>query len=114
SVWVLYVGIRQRRRKTLLLALTLGGALFFVLRPDAATRAANLLGIGRGADLVFYFTTLAVLGCYYLILSIERTMRIEITELPRAIALLRIGLPAGHSGEERKPPDLEHSSPTGR
>jgi len=106
--WTLYVGLREHSRKVFFVSLTLGSALFFVLRPDAATRVANLLGIGRGADLVFYLTTLAVLRCYYLILSIERKIRIQITELTRTIALLQVSSSAPTGSREQASPELEN------
>jgi len=89
-VWSLYMGVRHRNRRQVVLGLILAGTLLLVHRPDLATRVANLLGIGRGADLVSYISALGVLGCFFLILGIDRRMRIQITELNRAIALLQL------------------------
>jgi hypothetical protein len=90
AVWSLQAAIRHRRRRHFLLTPVLGIGIVFVIRPDIATRVANLLGIGRGADLVTYLTALAVLGCYFLILSLDRSIRLQITELTRAITLMQL------------------------
>jgi len=88
-IWTVYAGTRHGRLRQFLLTLVLGTALFFILRPDFATVVARFLGIGRGADLVSYVTALAVLGCYSLIFVLERRIRIQLTELTRAIALMQ-------------------------
>lgn len=105
SIWSLYSGARHGRRKQLLLTLVFGTALFFILRPGLATAAARFLGIGRGADLVTYLAALAVVGCYALIFTFERRIRIQITELTRAIALIE--LPTGLAGQPEKPVTLQ-------
>ena len=55
--------------------------------PDLTVRAAHLLGIGRGADLVFYCAIVAMLIGFFLVY--QRLYRIEqhITRLTRAMAL---------------------------
>src|SRR5207253_1589304 len=35
-----------------------GGGIVFILQPDLTTTIANVVGIGRGADLIFYLSTL--------------------------------------------------------
>lgn len=63
--------------------------LFFVWRPDIATRFSQLLGVGRGVDAAIY---LAVAFLFYIILRVF--IRLEgqehlITKLVSEIALLR-------------------------
>src|SRR5262249_34982668 len=89
-LWTLYAGARQNRPRQFLLCLVLGIALLLILRPNLATAVARFLGIGRGADLVTYFTALAVLGCYLLVFAFERRIRIQLTELTRAIAMMQL------------------------
>ena len=58
-----------------------------ILVPDATMRLAHLLGIGRGADLVFYIAILAALVVFFLLYL--RLVRLEhhLTELVRHLAL---------------------------
>lgn len=87
------VALRGRRTALNLLirrALTLGviaAGVFAVLMPDTVTEVANLLGVGRGADLVLYLlcvTFLFVSIGLYLRLS---EMHDRYVELARKMAL---------------------------
>ena len=62
-------------------------AVSFVLFPDATSSIANLLGVGRGTDLLVYLGLLA--GVYSVLLLYSRTRRLErrMTEQLRAIAI---------------------------
>jgi hypothetical protein len=67
--------------------LLLSVAIFFVIFPDATVFVAQLLGVGRGTDLVLYifivlFSFLALL--FYS--KLHRLQRVQ-TELARAIAI---------------------------
>lgn len=85
--------------------LVLGFALLgtvFVLRPDLTNAIAHSLGVGRGADLVFYlfFVTSA-----YLLLRLyakTRALDRQITQLARSLALAQAAPPGAahpHPGE---------------
>ena len=66
--------------------------------PDLPGLAARALGIGRGADLVFYLAILAgLVACRYFY---NRYRRLEnvVTELARAIAIADASRPT-HSGQ---------------
>lgn len=59
------------------------------LRPDAANVIAHLLGVGRGADLIFYLWTLL---SALLIANIHFRLRLQksmLTTLTRELALLK-------------------------
>lgn len=61
--------------------------LLLVLFPEISTRIANLIGVGRGVDLIFYFSHLFLL---LLIVALWRRCTVltaTITKLSRAIAL---------------------------
>ena len=61
--------------------------LLLVWRPDTATTIAHWVGVGRGADLVFYCFILAgLIVSFHLHLCIKRSNQL-ITELARAVAL---------------------------
>lgn len=46
-----YINILFERVVTILITI---GAVFLVISPESASRLAKLVGIGRGADLIFY------------------------------------------------------------
>jgi len=59
----------------------------FVINPDSANRIADILGVGRGADVVLYVGLILV---FYLLFKLfNRTITIEqdITRLVRSLAL---------------------------
>lgn len=61
--------------------------LLLVVFPDVSTRVANFVGVGRGVDLIFYFSHLFLL---LLIVGLWRrsiVLMATITKLSRAIAL---------------------------
>jgi hypothetical protein len=58
-----------------------------VVFPDVSTAVANAIGVGRGVDLVFYFSHLFLL---FLIVSLWRRsidLQVTVTQLARIIAL---------------------------
>lgn len=63
-------------------------AIFTVLYPQATNDIANWLGVGRGADLLFYLTSVAVI--YLGLHSYVRFRQLEqkMVKLTRQIALL--------------------------
>ena len=68
------------------LAFFSGGAVLILL-PDLSTRVAKLLGVGRGADLLFYFSILGGLFGFLLLYSRSRRTDRRMTLLLRAIAI---------------------------
>lgn len=70
----------------------------FIIAPDLATHAGNLVGVGRGADLVFYLSH--VLGAYFAIRIYQRQIRLEdqLTTLVRALAHFDARTPANAEG----------------
>lgn len=61
--------------------------LVFVFFPSLSTDIANMLGVGRGADLVIYLLAIVTLaGIFNLHLRI-RASREVVTELARALAI---------------------------
>jgi hypothetical protein len=58
-----------------------------VIVPNATTRIANLLGIERGADLVFYAAVLGGLIGFFLFFLRLRALNRQVTLLARHIAL---------------------------
>ena len=82
------------QRLVLLLVLVLG--VLAVIFPNATTSFANLLGIGRGVDLLFYAVIVAGIG--YVVATTLRLRKADrdFTVLARKIALLEANLREGH------------------
>lgn len=76
----------QAMRRILMVAFMLAAAssVFF---PQVWTWAANLLGIGRGADLLLYLLVLVFFGFVASTYRRFRTMEKEVTELARQLGL---------------------------
>lgn len=69
-----------------IILITLGGA-YFVLVPESASKIANMVGIGRGADLVFY---LFIIFSLFWFTSTSVKMRAtdqKLTQIVRSIAI---------------------------
>ncbi|QCS63260.1 DUF2304 domain-containing protein [Achromobacter denitrificans] len=68
-------------------------ALFFVWQPSALSEIANIVGIGRGADLLLYAGLIFVLYELLIIrLKDQERMRL-ITQLARSIAISNAKIP---------------------
>jgi len=78
-----FVRLRNRIADVLLLFILAAGAVIFILFPDWTNFIAQKLGVGRGADLVFYICI--VLFCFVILKLYSRMRRLEqqITEIIR-------------------------------
>jgi len=61
--------------------------IILVLAPDLTTAIANMLGVGRGADLIMYLGLLTLSFFCLLLYARIRELESSITELVRLIAL---------------------------
>jgi hypothetical protein len=62
--------------------------VYLVIFPQYSTRIANILGVGRGADLLLYFLfVISILGLFFVYIKIDQNNQL-ITKLSRSIALL--------------------------
>lgn len=78
---------RGRAGKKLLLVGFAALVILAILFPEITTAIANVVGIGRGADLVFYLTSLAVMLLAALVYLKFKHMEARIADLTRAYAL---------------------------
>ncbi|MGQ0739899.1 MAG: DUF2304 domain-containing protein [Bacteroidota bacterium] len=87
GVVIIFTYYVSRFRNALLdlLALILftGLGIFFILFPDYTNKIANKLGVGRGADLLFYICILFFLFIILKLFSRIRRLEDKITELIR-------------------------------
>lgn len=65
----------------------IAAGIVFVLYPDLTTTIANMMGIGRGADLLLYF--FIIFGMFFGLSSSAHSRRLDrqMTELVRGIAV---------------------------
>ncbi|MFZ4843546.1 MULTISPECIES: DUF2304 domain-containing protein [Mycetocola] len=80
-----------RRLTTLVLILA---AVFAVVFPDLINSLANLLGVGRGTDLLLYGLIVVFIGSSVTASRRYRQQEAQITELARAIAISQAQDPA--------------------
>jgi hypothetical protein len=79
---------RSRAISSLSWALLWLASLVAVLYPEATTKVAQSVGIGRGADLLLYLSVLAAIVAFSAVSLRLRQMSREITVLTREVALL--------------------------
>lgn len=72
----------------ILIALILCAGMCFVIFPDITTRIANLLGVGRGADLLFYIAIIAFSYTLLLLYSKTKALEKQIASLVRRQSLM--------------------------
>ena len=84
---------RQPAVDKLFIGFLMATGIFFVLDPEITNQLAHFLGIGRGADLIFY---LAILGFGYIILLLYskiKKLEDQLTQMVRKQSLDSIKLP---------------------
>ncbi len=82
----------------------------FILFPDALTYLAQVLGIGRGADILLYGLTLAFLAVSFALYARIVQLRRQMTQLVRHLALAH-PLPPLSSNSMDSPSCTSSSSP---
>jgi hypothetical protein len=97
-----YVGSRKQlsRLQFLFLAVFFAAGAVSVVFQDLTMRAAAFLNVGRGADLLLYFSVLlGVLFSAHFYFRLKETERV-LVEIVRRIAILTPSAPAGESLRE--------------
>lgn len=102
-------GARHQAIRRILLLVFVAFAAATVLFPQALTEVANLVGVGRGADLLLYALVIAFLG--YITTSYRRMSRMEdrIAQLSRQVALSSVHRPG--VGTSKAPRALSEDAP---
>lgn len=88
--YVLVVPRRGARRlavRRIVLLLVFAGGVVAVTFPELINSVANVLGVGRGTDLVLYALVVVFIGNSIASSAKNRQLEREITQLARAIAL---------------------------
>src|SRR5262245_24362470 len=61
--------------------------VILILAPGVTMRAARLVGVGRGVDLVIYLSLFSLAFLWTLLFSKQRSLETRLTALTRAVAL---------------------------
>jgi hypothetical protein len=88
-------GARHQAVRRILLLLFVAGVAFSVFFPQVLTWVANLVGIGRGTDLLLYVLVIVFLGFAATTYRRFGHLESDITELSRQVALLGADDPPG-------------------
>ncbi|MGW9021734.1 DUF2304 family protein [Leucobacter chromiiresistens] len=81
-------GERSLALKRIFAILFVIAAALAILFPNALTAVANLLGIGRGTDLLLYVFIVAVLAFAVAVIRAKARSDARVTQLARAVALM--------------------------
>ena len=79
-------------REIYLWSLLWGAGLIVSIKPDLTTVIAQMLGIGRGADLVFYCGIVVTLVGFLMVYLRLRRLRRDVTLMVRHVAILEAQL----------------------
>ena len=88
-VFLYFARLRSRTSDGLLVVVCSGVSALLVIRPTFATRIANLVGIGRGVDLIFYVSIPGLALLMLLLFARTRDLNMKLTAVVREIALAK-------------------------
>ncbi len=83
----------------LVLAVFAGIGIYFILFPESTNKLANKLGVGRGADMLFYICILFFLFVILKLFARIRRLESTLTDLVRDQAKKEAHLPTNNSTE---------------
>lgn len=92
AAWERYRDGRFSPRKLVFWWVIWAVVLLFGLIPQLSTSITRLVGIGRGADLFFFFSIIAMMYLLFLMHGRLQRLQQEITEMARQQALREAGL----------------------
>jgi small membrane protein len=88
--------VRRMRLVSLGMVLLSVVAIYFIWNPAMTTTLANLMGIGRGADLMMYFFFVFVIFQLIILHVKLRNQNVLLTQLSRRIAIDAAQVPEGN------------------
>ena len=86
-VLLYFARLRSRTSDGLVMALCFAVAALLVIRPTLATHIANVVGIGRGVDLIFYVSIPGLALMVLLLFARTRDLNLKLTAMVRENAL---------------------------
>jgi small membrane protein len=81
------IAVHRSAFQALFVVAFFGMGVLFILRPDLSSRVANLVGIGRGTDLVLYLSTLFLIFVAFSFHLRFRALEERQTDILRELAL---------------------------
>ena len=96
--------LRSALMDLVLLSLFSGLAIFFILSPQSTSAIAHKLGVGRGADMLFYICILFFLFVILKLFARVRRLEATLTELVRQQAKSEAIPPARDPEEKQRQP----------
>ncbi len=79
--------LRTKTADGLIILVCFGCASLLVIRPNIANRIANLVGVGRGADLILYLALPGMLMMILLLFAKTRELNAKLTAAVREYAI---------------------------
>uniref|UniRef100_Q01XM0 DUF2304 domain-containing protein n=1 Tax=Solibacter usitatus (strain Ellin6076) TaxID=234267 RepID=Q01XM0_SOLUE len=99
AVVLLYFSrLRTKIADGLIILVCFGCASLLVIRPNIANRIANLVGVGRGADLILYLALPGMLMMILLLFAKTRQLNAKLTAAVREYAIRDASGPQTRSG----------------
>ena len=77
-------------------------AIVFVWNPSVTNTLASLLGVGRGADAIFYVSLILLFSVVFKLYGRIETLEHKLSELVKAIALKNFGEARGKQDRQDK------------
>jgi len=103
--WTIRTAFKGQMRKRIalfwLLVWLISGST--IIWPRSTVVVANILGIGRGADLVLYVSVVVTMAGFFYVYTRFRRMDSQLTKLVRALAIQNARLPEPPSETTRDP-----------
>lgn len=93
--------LRSRLLNRVLVAAVLCIIAVFLASPELSTRVAHRVGIGRGADLLFYMAHLGMAFLVALLYVRIQELSARVTQLARSVALLTARPPSDEGGKKQ-------------
>ncbi|WP_082716707.1 DUF2304 domain-containing protein [Microterricola viridarii] len=90
-------GVRHTALRRLAMAGLLVVTVLAVIFPGAVNSVANILGVGRGTDLLLYGLIVVFVGNTLIVQRRQRNTERQITALARQLALMQALTPAGNT-----------------
>lgn len=89
-------GARRLAIRRILLLLTTLAGIVAIAFPELVNQVANLVGVGRGTDLVLYVLVVVFIGNSVTTSIRHRQLEREVTRLARTVAISNAPRPWGH------------------
>ena len=90
---IYFLRLRSKAVDGLIVLFCFGCASLLVMRPTIATRMAQLVGVGRGADLIVYLALPGLLMMIFLLFARTRELNAKLTAAVREFAIRDAHLP---------------------